>query len=145
MTGDENVSLNYIKWHDGLQLERPYQLVSEDLPDLYGIPRQNFEIAAGPPQVIEDGRRYADFANRFSLDNHGFMFLQHDFPDIDCQNEADVETVYKPLIEELLKQNVAGADEICFFQWRVRFCTRPCTGDHSFLLVKASTHIRQSR
>ncbi len=113
---DEAASLNYMQWHKALESERPYQLVSEDLPEIYGIPRQNFEIVSAPTENIQDIRGQE---HHFNVEDHGFMYLQHDFAQVDFLDEAQVETVYKPEVEKLLKKHISGVDEVCFFQWRV--------------------------
>ncbi|KAJ9604891.1 hypothetical protein H2200_010280 [Cladophialophora chaetospira] len=130
--GDHDVCLNFMKWHEGLALERPYQLVSEDLPDLYGIPRQNFEIApSAEPLKIRNIRRIYrdDFTAPFDLDRNGFKYVRWEFDDVDFLVEEDVESRYKPAVEKLLRENVAGCDEVCFFQWRLRENRRAPTTD----------------
>ena len=53
MPQDERSRLFY---HDKLRTEKPYQLVSEDLPELLGISRQNFDIVAKEEEMIRDVR-----------------------------------------------------------------------------------------
>lgn len=111
-----------MQWHPGLDKERPYQLVSEDLPEVFGIPRQNFEVGAGPePHCIRDIRleHATNFDTHFDLDEHGFTFVRQGFPEIDFFDEQEVETKYKPIVERILREKIPGADEVCFFQWRV--------------------------
>ena len=48
------------------------------------------------------------------------MFLKHDFGQIDLEKQDQVEKLYEPKLERLLKETVSGLDEVCFFQWRVR-------------------------
>lgn len=114
---DETSRLYYMQWHQGLEHEKPYQLVSEDLPELYGIPRQNFEIKLGPPQAIVDVRGRE---NDFDLESHGFAYARHVFQTTDFLDEHHIKTKYMPEIEQLLRKHVTEVDEVCFFQWRVR-------------------------
>lgn len=127
MTGDVVTSLNYLHWNECLDKEKPYQLVSDDLPDILGIPRQNFDIKPAPKEKIRDARGYA---SDFNVDDHGFAFLQHRFPDLDFENEQNVEEIYKPELEKLLKLHIKDVDEICFFNWRV--CPSPASVQYTF-------------
>ena|SRR5579859_925864 len=119
MTGDVFASLNYMCWNETLDSEKPYQLVPDDLPQVLGIPRQNFEIKPAPEERIRDAR---DCACHFNVDDHGFAFHHHHFPDLNFENEQHVEKIYKPEVEKLLKLHIADVDEVCFFNWRVRPC-----------------------
>jgi hypothetical protein len=110
------IRLNYMKWNDTLKGEKPYQLVSEDLPSLYGIPRQNFEFGSGPEEQISDIRNTQSI---FNVDDHGFAILHHSFPEINFGDVASVEQVYQPEVERLLKEKIGGVDELYFFNWRV--------------------------
>ena len=94
----------YLKWEEKFRHVKPYQIVSENIPELDHLARSNIEMVEGPEEVIEDirGRESA-----FSLDQNGFQILKHEFPPIDYQSSEDVETVYKPEIEGLLKERVS--------------------------------------
>jgi hypothetical protein len=118
MPQDERSRLFYLQWDDKLRTEKPYQLVSEDLPELLGIPRQNFDILAEQEETIRNTR---EKESSFTLDDNGFMFLKHDFGPIDLEKQDQVEHIYKPKLEKLLRETVIGVDEVCFFQWRVRY------------------------
>lgn len=122
---DEQAKLNYMQWHKELEEEKPYQLVSEDLPELYGIPRQNFEIKEAPSETIIDIR---GLETNFNLDEHAFVYLRHQFRPVNYFDEEEVESVYKPELEDLLKKNIAGVDEVCFFNWRVWLQCTPHSG-----------------
>lgn len=134
MPQDERSRLFYLQWYEKLRIEKPYQLVSEDLPELLAISRQNFDILSEEEQIIRNARGKE---SSFTLDDNGFMFLQHDFGPIDLEQQDQVEQLYKPKLEKLLRDTVPGVDDVCFFQWRVRSftstgaqrvcsCTRSC-------------------
>ena len=106
----------YLRWDDRFRTEKPYQVVSENIPGLQHIPKQNIQMIEGPEELITDIR---GFESAFNLNDHGFQILQHHFPDLDYQHLEDVEHTYKPELERLLKQSVAGVDQVAFFNWRV--------------------------
>ena len=101
----ERRKLMYLQWDDKFEQERPYQIVSENIPELDGLARSNIQMGEGPEELIEDirGRECT-----FSLDQNGFQIIKHQFPSIDYQSNDDVENVYKPEIERLLKEQVCA-------------------------------------
>ena len=112
----ERKRLMYLRWDKLFEKEKPYQIVSENIPELDDLARSNIEMVEGPEELIEDIRGREE---EFSLDEDGFQIITHRFRTVDYQNNNEVETVYKPEIERLLKQHVAGVDKVVFFNWRV--------------------------
>ena len=106
----------YLQWDDTFNSEKPYQIVSENIPELDRLARSNIVMMEGPEELIEDIRGRE---TTFGLDTNGFMVLKHIFPAIDYQRHQDVEEIYKPEVEKLLKRNVEGVDKVVFFNWRV--------------------------
>ena len=101
----ERRKLMYLQWDDKFEQEKPYQIVSENIPELDGLARSNIQMGEGPEELIEDirGRECT-----FSLDQNGFRIIKHQFPSIDYQSNDDVENIYKPEIERLLKEQVCA-------------------------------------
>lgn len=101
----ERRKLMYLQWDGKFEQEKPYQIVSENIPELDGLARSNIQMGEGPEELIEDirGRECT-----FSLDQNGFQIIKHQFPSIDYQSNDDVENVYKPEIERLLKEQVCA-------------------------------------
>lgn len=99
----ERRKLMYLQWDDKFEQEKPYQIVSENIPELDGLARSNIEMGEGPEELIEDVRGRE---STFSLDQNGFQIIKHQFPSINYQSNDDVENVYKPEIERLLKEQV---------------------------------------
>lgn len=99
----ERRKLMYLQWDDKFEQEKPYQIVSENIPELEGLARSNIEMGEGPEELIEDVRGRE---STFSLDQNGFQIIKHQFPSINYQSNDDVENVYKPEIERLLKEQV---------------------------------------
>ena len=106
----------YLQWEDRFNREKPYQIVSENITELDGLARSNIAMIEGPEELIEDIRGRE---TTFSLDDNGFKILKYAFPAIDYQRHQDVEEIYKPEIEKLLKRDVEGVDKVVFFNWRV--------------------------
>ena len=106
----------YLQWEDRFNREKPYQIVSENITELDGLARSNIAMMEGPEELIEDIRGRE---TTFSLDENGFKILKYTFPAIDYQRHQDVEEIYKPEVEKLLRRNVEGVDKVVFFNWRV--------------------------
>ena len=112
----ERKKLMYLQWEDKFNSEKPYQIVSENIPELDGLARSNITMIEGPEEMIEDIRGRE---TTFDLDQNGFKVLKCAFPAIDYQRNEDVEEIYKPEVEKLLRENVEGVDKVVFFNWRV--------------------------
>ena len=106
----------YLQWEDKFNSEKPYQIVSENIPELDDLARSNIAMGEGPEELIEDIRGRE---TTFDLDENGFKIVKYAFPVIDYQKNQDVEEIYKPEVEKLLKGNVEGVDKVVFFNWRV--------------------------
>lgn len=107
----------YLLWDDKFKREKPYQIVSENIPELDHLARSNIQMVEGPEELIEDIRGREE---SFTLDNHGFQILKNRFSTIDYQISEEVETIYQHEVESLLKDSIAGSNKIVFFNWRVR-------------------------
>ena len=113
----ERKSLAYLRWDDKYHKEKPYQIVSENIPELDHLARSNITMVGGPEELIEDIRGRE---GSFILDQNGFQITKYQFAKIDYQSKDDVERVYKPEVERLLRTKVPGVDKVVFFNWRVR-------------------------
>ena len=107
-------SLQFIKWTDLYNTEKPYQIFI-DLPP--STPRTNvdFEVKDVPFRDIR-GKETS-----FELDTHGFM-MRHteEVKGLDEDPTAEfMEKVYLPSVENLVKKEVKGADRVKIFDWRV--------------------------
>ena len=118
----------YLQWDELFRNEKPYQIVSENIPEVQHLAKQNIRMAEGPEEQITDIRGNE---SAFSLDDNGFQIYEHNFPMIDYQKLEDVEQIYKPELERLLRRNILGVDRVEFFNWRVSIpiykapCRRP--------------------
>lgn len=112
----ERRHLMYLQWDEKFRKEKPYQIVSENIPELDHLARSNIKMAAGPEELITDIRGREE---TFSLDDNGFRIMKHQFSPINYQSNEDVENVYKSDVESLLKEKMSGVDKVVFFNWRV--------------------------
>jgi hypothetical protein len=101
----EHRQFMYLQWEDKFKKEKPYQIVSENIPELDGLARSNINMIEGPEELIEDIRGRE---STFTLDQNGFQILTHQFPPINYQSNDEVEHMYKPEIERLLKEEVSA-------------------------------------
>jgi len=144
---DELHSLRYGIWDDRFKSEKPYVVIS-DLPDLPEDKRSNISFMSAPEEVIRDIRgREKDF----NLDDNGFVFLNHQFPDFDVFDGDLIEKLYQPEVEKLLRSKIDGVDRVIFFDYRVRINVprspdeRINVGDLSIALPPAmGVHVDQS-
>jgi hypothetical protein len=66
--------------------------------------------------TVRNGRLLAD---RFSLEKQGFVFVRHDTKVIDFFDAAELEKVYYPEVEELIKRE-SGASRVVIFDHTLR-------------------------
>jgi hypothetical protein len=80
-----------------------------------GLPRRSGKYL-GQTVVIHDGRQ---LLSRFSLDTNGFVLTEHDTVVKDLYDPDEVESVYYPEVERLIKR-VTGAERVVVFDHIVR-------------------------
>lgn len=110
----ETTTLNYAKWLPIYEHEAPYETVG-NVSGYYE--KTNLEFAPAPvPETIHDIRGKE---NDYSLDTHAFQLCRQQTRVHDWTNAEEVETQYYAEMEQLLKQELKGVDEIFFYDWRV--------------------------
>lgn len=130
---DEEAKLQYLDWQQLYEIEKPFQLFSAvaqaDLPDQRTT---NLVFREGDLECIHDVR---GTESQFTLDKQGFTFRRHHTLVEDFSRREDVEDFYLPEIEDLLRREVNGVDQVYFFDWRVRCCP-----DHQLVVLTKSWH-----
>ncbi len=115
---EEKATLQYLKWRDLYETEKPYQLFSavtqHDLP-VRGA--TNLEWTEGDVETIHDVR---GIVSQFALDKHGFAFRKAPTKFRDFESTEQIEKIYLPEVEDILKLEVEGVDQVHFFDWRIR-------------------------
>lgn len=111
---DVRVQLQYLKDDPLYDTVKPKQIVPEwqDREKL-----TNVRLQAGPLESMHDVRgRESDF----SLDEHGFKYVHAPTSFSDWSSQPAIGKVHLPELEALLRKEVNGADEILFYDARLR-------------------------
>jgi hypothetical protein len=118
-----NTHLNFLHWQKLYEQEKPFQIFINIPQDVEDQRTTNLVFEKVHLQ-IHDVRAHPIMD--FSLDNHGFMYRKHTTRVTDFSDRHSVVENYLPEIKALLQQEVEGADQIFFFDWRVGDSTYPC-------------------
>lgn len=110
------INLNFLQWQSLYEEEKPFQIfinIPEDAEDQ----RHTNLVFEKVSLYVHDVRGHPW---DYSLDTNGFMYRQHNTNMTNFSDRKAVREKYLPDIEALLKREVQGADQIFFFDWRVR-------------------------
>jgi hypothetical protein len=114
---DEQAILNYLSWQKLYEEEKPFQLFSVvgggHLPDQRTT---NLVFMEGGIEPIHDVRTKE---TQYTLNKQGFAFRYQPTHVGDFGVRDEVENVYLPEMERLLRREVEGVDQVYFFDWRV--------------------------
>ncbi|KAK5171829.1 uncharacterized protein LTR77_003465 [Saxophila tyrrhenica] len=79
--------------------------------------RSNVRLESGPPEILNDvrGREH-----EFNLDANGFCYVHSPTAFKDWTSQPQIAKQYLPDLEELLRREVDGCDEIVFYDTRIR-------------------------
>lgn len=109
--------LKFLKWQQLYELEKPFQIfinIPDDAKD-----RRTTNLNFENVQVeLTDART---LTTQPSLDEHGFVYRHHEIASLDYTDRKEVESIYLPELESLLKTELDGVDQVFFFDWRVRY------------------------
>ncbi|KAK3719456.1 hypothetical protein LTR37_004314 [Vermiconidia calcicola] len=111
---DVSVQLQYLRNDPLYDTVKPLQITPNFL-DNEG--RSNVRLEAGPPEIINDIRGRQD---QFTLDGNGFCYVSAPTSFQDWSSQPQIGKKYLPELEELLKREVEGCDEIIFYDARIR-------------------------
>ena len=115
---EEKATLQYLKWQKLYETEKPYQLFStvtkQELP-VRGA--TNLEWTEGEVETIHDVRGRI---SQFTLDKNGFAFRTSPTDFRHFESTERIEQIYPPEVEDILRREVDGVDQIHFFDWRIR-------------------------
>ena len=115
---DEHATINYLDWQELYETEKPFQLFSASAEADSPIQRStNLVFKEGDLERIYDLR---GAESTCSLDTQGFSFLKHKTQVRDFGRRENVEETYLSEVEELLRHEIDGIDQVYFFDWRVR-------------------------
>lgn len=108
------VQLQYLKDDPLYDTIKPLQIVP-DWADTEG--RTNVRLEAGLPETIHDVR---GSGKTFSLDINGFSYIKAPTTFIDWASQQKIGSDHLPELEQLLRREVDGCDEILFYDARLR-------------------------
>jgi len=111
---DIEVQLQYLRDDPLYDLVKPIQITPNFL-DREG--RSNVRLESGPPEVLNDvrGREH-----EFTLDANGFCYVHAPTNCKDWSSQPQIAKEYLPELEDLLRREVDGCDEIVFYDARIR-------------------------
>lgn len=113
-TNDVQVQLHYLKDDALYKNTKPLQIV----PEWRDTERMtNVQLEAGPKETLHDVRGHE---GNFSLDAHGFKYVYAPTTFKDWSSQPEIGRVHLPELENLLRKEVKGADEILFYDARLR-------------------------
>ncbi len=109
----ERAKLTYLRWQKLYETEKPYQVFLNLQPN---VPSTNLVFENDEDQDIIDVRGQQ---GRFALDKNGFEYVTHESRVYAFDNVAEIENVYLPECEEIIRTRVKNADRLLVFDWRV--------------------------
>ncbi|KAF7504096.1 hypothetical protein GJ744_002861 [Endocarpon pusillum] len=109
-------SMKFLQWQSLYEVEKPFQIFI-NIPDHVEDKRTTNLVFEDNQLKVKDVRASA---TNFSLDQHGFIYRNHETALRDFTNRKHVEESYLPEVESLLRQEADGVDEVFFFDWRLR-------------------------
>lgn len=121
MPSSEVASIQFVKWQDLYEREKPFQLFLDLPPDAPDQRKTNLVFERKDVEVKDIRGQEKDFR----LDENGFVYRTMDgFEDL--IDKSEILERYLPAVEELLRKVVEGADRIFIFDWRVGCANIPC-------------------
>ncbi|KAF2791294.1 hypothetical protein K505DRAFT_249299 [Melanomma pulvis-pyrius CBS 109.77] len=109
----------YLAWQDIYIRERPYQVLL-NVPDRAREKRRhNLVFHDGPEEIVHDVR---DRASDFTLDNNGFTYIKQrsSLSIKDFDNREMITKTFLQEVEQVLKANLSGVDQVYIYDWRRR-------------------------
>ena len=113
--GDVIAPVHFIKWLPLFEHEKPFNIFINLPKDAADTRTNNLEFNVIDTAFQNVRGRESDF----SLDDHGFEFLNYPHDFVDFGNRHAVETIYLPRIEKMVRKRIPDAEEIALFEWRV--------------------------
>ncbi|TAQ90712.1 hypothetical protein B7494_g1008 [Chlorociboria aeruginascens] len=114
-TGD----FHYLEWQDIYKVEKPFQILI-DLPKDTPVARKtNLVFSEGFEENVADVREHI---RDFNLDTHGFTYATHttQLEGVAFNDKTQVENVYIPECEKILRDAMDGVDQVHIYNWLIR-------------------------
>ena len=110
---DITVRLQYLKDDPVYETKKPTQVT----PPFPTSNRTNIELMPGPPELLNDVRARQ---NEFTLDNNGFCYVKAPTTFKDWSSQPAIAKDFLPEMEDMLRREINGCDEIIFYDARIR-------------------------
>lgn len=112
----ERAVFRFLKWQKLYNVERPFQILIDLPKDVELKQTTNMEFEEGPEVTIMDVRAVEICPQ---IDTHGFTYASHDssLTGDHLLDKANIESIYLPECEALLRNTLDGVDEVHFFNW----------------------------
>lgn len=111
---DARVKLQYLKNDPLYDTVKPLQ-VTPNFQD--AAHKTNVFLEAGPEETLNDVRGREQ---EFTLDDHGFAYVHAPTAFKDWSSQPQIAKEYLPEMEQLLRREVDGCDEVVFYDARIR-------------------------
>ncbi|GAP92894.1 hypothetical protein SAMD00023353_9700030 [Rosellinia necatrix] len=115
-TYDERAEITFFKWNELYLKEKPFQYIME-VPEAIEDKRSTNILHERKAVSITDIR---GSGSQWSLDDHGFAFVDLPLDFTDFSSEQAVDDEYIPQVRHFLLEKLDGADEVVIFDWRMR-------------------------
>lgn len=109
---DVTVRLQYLKDDPLYKTVKPIQVTP-----FWEGGKTNVRLEAGPPETMNDVR---GLEQNFTLDTNGFRYVKAPTQFKDWNSQPQIAKEYLPELEQLLKREVEGCDEVMFYDARIR-------------------------
>ncbi len=115
--GTFKASLQFLKRLDLYKTKKPFQILMP-IPEDAGDRRTDNLEFEDKEQTLYDMREATE---KLTLDSHGFEYMESipAWLPSSTSSRKDIEELYLPSVEKLIKSHVDDVDEIFFFDWRV--------------------------
>lgn len=111
-----SVSINFLKRLELYKMEKPFRMYVGQ-PSGYPDARiTNVETAPKEGIPVTDVRGGEGL---YDLESHGFKFIEHGQSFSSFGDVQAVEQQYLPEVEDIIRDNVPGAERVIAFDWRV--------------------------
>jgi hypothetical protein len=117
-SSDVQVQLMYLKNDPIYQHVKPIQITPNFADKDH---RTNVRLEPGPAETLHDVRGHGGYElGDFTLDDNGFQYVKAPTSFTQWTSQPAIGQYYLPELEELLKREVDGCDEVMFYDARIR-------------------------
>lgn len=115
--GEVKAVIKYMPWLEVYEKEKPFTILIDVPKGGDREDRRNNNI-----RFEEKSQSFSNVRGReqeFDLDDHGFVYRRRHFDFDNYTDQASVENTFLSEVEEFLRAEMDGVDQVHFFDWRV--------------------------